>query len=188
VREDAPANAVDRSGSPPMTVPLGDFSWVDPRVMEMSSTYGTEESVAKFLRRQPVLKAEEYSSHFCILPCGVDERVCMGRPGSGPPFFYMYTCFFVDFLFPFLLMSLRWASFGRSTLLPPRFTQIPGHPFKPSVCCVTLCVFTPRPHVFFLTITPILPKRLPGIRWSAGLVVFFFIFLPFLTSVLKRDL
>ena len=26
VREDAPANAVDRSGSPPMAVPLGDFS------------------------------------------------------------------------------------------------------------------------------------------------------------------
>jgi len=91
--------------------------------MEMSSTYGTEESVAKFLRRQPVLKAEEYSSHFSILPCGVDERVCMGRPGSSPPFFYMYTCFFVD-----LFVSLPFDEFTMDVLRTLNVAPTQVHP------------------------------------------------------------
>jgi len=49
VRRDVPANAVDRSSSPPIAVPLEDLSWVDPKVVKISSVYGTEVSMTKFL-------------------------------------------------------------------------------------------------------------------------------------------
>jgi len=95
-----PAIVVDRSGSPPTAIPLVDLSWVDPTVVEFSSSYDTEKSVAKFLAKYLVLKASEDSDdsrdldYFRILPCGSTERVCMDRASVGPPFFYMYTCFF----------------------------------------------------------------------------------------------
>ena len=123
VRKDAPTNAVDQSGSPLMVIPLEDLSWVDPRVMDISSAYGTEESVAKVFLKQPVLKAEEYSSHFSILPCGAAERVCMGRPGFGPPFFYMYTCFFVD-----LFVSLPFDEFTMGVIQTFNVAPTQVHP------------------------------------------------------------
>ena len=97
-----PASVGDRPGSPPTAVPLADFSLVDPSAVEFSSSYDTEKSVAKFLAKYLVLKAGEDSDdsrdldYFRILPCGPTERVCMGRADAGPPFFYMYTCFFSD--------------------------------------------------------------------------------------------
>ena len=109
---DIPADVVGRSGSPLAAIPLEDLSWVDPRVVEISSLYGTELSVAKFFARHPILKAEEYSSYFDVLPCGVAESVCMGRPGVGPPFFYMYACFFKD-----LYVSLPFDEFTMGCLL-----------------------------------------------------------------------
>jgi len=93
-----PASVGDRPGSPSTAVPLADFSWVDPSVVEFSSSYDTEKFVAKY----PMLKAGEDSDdsrdpdYFRILPCGPTERVCMDRANAGPPFFYMYTCFFSD--------------------------------------------------------------------------------------------
>jgi len=123
VREDAPTNAVVRSGSPPMVVPLEDLKWVDPRVLDISSAYGTEESVTKFLLKHPILKAEEYSSYFSILPCGATERVCIGRPGSDPPFFYMYTCFFVD-----LFVSLPFYVFTMGVLRTLNVAPTQVHP------------------------------------------------------------
>jgi len=95
-----PASVGNRSGSPPTAVPLADSSWVDLSVVEFSSSYDTEKSVAKFLAKYPVLKAGEDSDdsrdpdYFRILPYGPTERVCMDRADAGPPFFYMYTCFF----------------------------------------------------------------------------------------------
>jgi len=49
VRGDDPANAVDRLGSPLQDVPLVGLSWVDPKVVGISSAYSTEASVSKFL-------------------------------------------------------------------------------------------------------------------------------------------
>ena len=95
-RGDDPANAVDRSDSPPSAIPLVDLSWVDPKVVEISSLYKTEASVTKFLARHPILKAVEYSRYFSVLPCGATESVCLGRSGTDPPLFYMYACFFAD--------------------------------------------------------------------------------------------
>jgi len=61
VRGDDPVNAVNRSDSPSTAIPLVDLSWVDPKVVEISSTYDTEVSVTKFLAKYPVLKAGEDS-------------------------------------------------------------------------------------------------------------------------------
>ena len=69
---------------------------MDPKVVEISSLYRTEASLTKFLVRHPILKADEYSHYFSVLPCGATESVCLGRSGVGPPFFYMYTYFFTD--------------------------------------------------------------------------------------------
>ena len=69
---------------------------MDPKVVEISSIYKTEASVTKFLARQPILKAVEYFHYFSVLPCEPTESVCLGRSGTGPPFFYMYACFFSD--------------------------------------------------------------------------------------------
>ena len=109
VRGDDPAIAVDRldslpvvapladrSSSPPMVVPIEDLGWVDPRVVEISFSYDTEDVVTEFLLKHPVLKPGVHSHYFSVVPCGSAERVCMGRPGAGPPFFYMYICFFSD--------------------------------------------------------------------------------------------
>jgi len=54
---DIPADVAGRPDSPLAAIPLEDLSWVDPRVVE-------------FLARHPILKAEEYSSYFDVLPCG----------------------------------------------------------------------------------------------------------------------
>ncbi len=123
------ASAGDRSGSPPTAVPLADFSWVDPRVVEFSSTYGTEKSVAKFLAKYPVLKAGEGSDdsrdpdYFRILPCGPTERVCLDRAGNGPPFFYMYVCFFSD-----LHVSLPFDKFTMGVLRALNVAPTQVHP------------------------------------------------------------
>ena len=157
-----PASVGDRPGSPPTAVPLADFSWVDPSVVDFSSSYDTEKSVAKFLAKYPVLKACEDSDdsrdpdYFRILPCGPTERVCMDRANASPPFFYMYTCFFQIFMCPSLSTSSQWASFGRSTWRPPKCTQIRGRPFKHFVCCVTPCGFAPP--FFFSLLLWFLPR------------------------------
>jgi len=51
---DDPANAIDRSDSPPTVIPLVDLSWVDPKVVEISSNYNTEAVVIEFLAKHPV--------------------------------------------------------------------------------------------------------------------------------------
>ena len=96
-RSDSPtvvAPLADRSDSPPMAIPLEDLGRVDPRVVEMPSSYDTEDAVTEFLLKHPVLKPGDHSHYFSVVPCGSAERVCMGRPGTGPPFFlYVYMLF-----------------------------------------------------------------------------------------------
>ena len=122
-------NVVDRSGSPPTAIPLVDLSWVDPKVVEFSSTYNTEVSMTKFLAKYLVLKAGEDSEdsrdpdYFSILPYGSTERVCMGRAGVGPPFFYMYTCFFSD-----LHVSLPYNKFTMGVLRALNVAPTQVHP------------------------------------------------------------
>ena len=96
VRGDDPATAVDWSDSSPVAIPFVDLSWVDSKVVEVSSVYKTETSVAKFLAKHLVLKAGGHSQYFSILPCEATESVCLGWSGTGPPFFYMYMCLFSD--------------------------------------------------------------------------------------------
>ena len=96
VRGDDPANAIDWSGSPKQVISRVEFDWADPKVTGIASVFSIEESVAKFLRRYPVLKADNHSSFFSVEPCLSTENMCMGRPGTGPPFFYMYSCLFSD--------------------------------------------------------------------------------------------
>ena len=124
-----PPNVIDRPDSPPTAIPLVDLSWVDPKVVEFSSTYDTEKSVATFLAKYPVLKAGEDSDdsrdpdYFRILPCGSTERVCMDRAGVGPPFFYMYTCFFSD-----LHVSLPFDKFTMDVLRALNVAPTQVHP------------------------------------------------------------
>jgi len=90
-----------------------DFSWVDPNVVEKSSNYSTVERVAEFFVKNPALKPGGHSNYFDVVPCGPTERVCMGRPGDGRPFFYMYTFFFsnlhVSLPFDTFTMGVLWA-------------------------------------------------------------------------------
>ena len=58
---DDPTNVVDQSDSPLTAIPLVDLSWVDPKVVEISSTYKTEDVVTKFLDKHPILKAGGHS-------------------------------------------------------------------------------------------------------------------------------
>ena len=124
-----PADVIDRPESIPTAIPLVVLSWVDPKVVEFSSTYATEKSVAKFLAKYPVLKAGEDSNgsrdldYFRILPCGSVERVCMDRAGAGPPFFYMYTCFFSD-----LHVSLPFDKFTMGVLRALNVAPTQVHP------------------------------------------------------------
>jgi len=164
----------DRSDSPLAVIPLVDLSWVDPRVVEFSSTYDTEASMTKFLAKYPVLKAgEDFDdsrdpNYFRILPCGSTERVCMGRAGVGPPFFTCIPVFFQIFMCPSLSISSQWASFGRSMWLPPKCIQIRGRPFRRFACCVMPCGFAP-PLLLFFAAMALIPIALPlGSLWSVG--------------------
>ena len=96
VRGDDPANAVDRSGSPLQSIPLIDLRWVNRKVVGISSTFSTEAFVSKFLDKCPILKEGGRSSFFSIESCLSTESVCLGRPSTGPPFFYMYSFLFLD--------------------------------------------------------------------------------------------
>jgi len=73
-------------------------------VVEISSNYKTEVVVTKFLVKHPILKAGGHSRYFSVLPCEPIESVCLGRSGTGSPFFYMYTCLFSE-LHVFLLFD-----------------------------------------------------------------------------------
>ena len=106
-----------------MGVPLVDLSWVDSKVVRISSSYKTEAFVSKFLDKCPVLKAGEHSSFFSVVPCSSTESVCLGRSGIGPPFFYMYTCLFADLhvSLPFdkFIMDVLRALYVASTQIHP---------------------------------------------------------------------
>jgi len=114
VRGDDSANAVDQSGSPLQGVPLVDLTWVDPKVVRISSFYKTEAFVSKFLDKCPVLKESGHSSFFSAVPCSSTESVCLGRPGTDPPSFTCIHVFFQTYMFLFLLTSSPWTSFAVS--------------------------------------------------------------------------
>ena len=122
-RGDDPAGAVDRSDDPPSAIPLVDLSWVDPKVVEISSNYRIVASVTKFLAKHPILKVDEYSSYFSVLPCGATESVSLGRSGTNPPFFYMYACFFTD-----LHVSLPFDEFTMGVLQALNVAPTQVHP------------------------------------------------------------
>jgi len=99
-------------------------------------------------------------------PAYSSENRVTSRPfsqDSTSPFFsFFHKVSYVD------AISADIFFFRRSMWLPPRFIRTLGRPFTPFACCVTLCVFTPPPLVFF----PIIPLTLPqgplGILWSVG--------------------
>ena len=92
-------------------------------MVEKSSTYSTAERVAEFFVKNPALKPGGRSSYFDVVPCGPTERVCMGRPDDGPPFFYMYTCFFSD-----LHVSLPFDMFTMGVLRALNVAPTQVHP------------------------------------------------------------
>jgi len=92
-------------------------------VVEISSTYKTEVSVTKFLAKHPVLKAGGHSHYFNVLPCEPTESVCLGRSGTGPPFFYMYICLFSD-----LYVSLPFDKFTMGVLRALNVAPTQIHP------------------------------------------------------------
>jgi len=89
------------------------------------------------------------------------------------------------FLFP--LTNSQWASFGRSTWLPPKFIQTPGHSFRPFACCAMSCIFTPLPLPFFHIIPLTPPNLFLGTPWSVSQRVFFSTPSLSLTRDLKSD-
>lgn len=116
VRGDDPANAVDRSDSPPTAIPLVDLSWVDPKVVEISSTYKTEVFVTKFLAKHPILKAGGHSHYFSVLPCEPIESVCAwGDRIPVPPSSTCTLVFSRTYMSLSPLTNSQWASFRRST-------------------------------------------------------------------------
>jgi len=80
-------------------------------------------SVSKFLHRFSILKAGGHSSFFSVEPCLPTESVCMGRPGTSPPFFYMYSCLFSD-----LHVSLPFDSFTMDILQTLNVASTQLHP------------------------------------------------------------
>jgi len=106
-----------------MVVPLEDLGWVDSRVVEMSTNYDTEDAVIEFLLKHSVLKPGGHSHYFSVVPCGSAERVCMGRPDAGPPFFYMYICFFSN-----LHVSLSFDEFTMDVLQVLNVVSTQVHP------------------------------------------------------------
>ena len=92
-------------------------------MVEKSSSYSTEDDVTKFFLKYPALKPSGHSHYFDVVPCGLTKRVCMGRPGAGPPFFYMYTCFFFD-----LHVSLPFDTFTMGVLRVLNVAPTQVHP------------------------------------------------------------
>jgi len=129
VRGDDPTNAVDRSDSPPTGVPLVDLSWVDLKVVGISTSYKTEAYVTKFFVKCLVLKAGRHSSFFSVVPSESTESVCLGRSVTNPPFFYMYTCLFADLHvsppFDKFTMGVLWAlNVAPTQILPNTWASI----------------------------------------------------------------
>jgi len=146
---------------------------VDPSVVEFSSSYDTEKFLVKFLAKYPVLKAGEDSDdsrdpdYFRILPCGLTERVCMDRANAGPPFFYMYTCFFSD-----LHVSLPFDEFTMGILQALNVAPTQVHPntwaslqaFR-LLCDAMRLRRTPSSFVTMVLTPVVLPLGFP---WPAG--------------------
>lgn len=108
-----------------------EFGWKDPRLTGIASIFTTEESVAKFLGRYTVLKADVRSSFFSVETCLPTKNVCMGRPNADPPFFYMYSCLFSDLHVHLPFNNLTISVLRTLTWHLPSFTRILGRPFKP---------------------------------------------------------
>jgi len=134
---------VDYSSSPLQAISRADLGWVDPKVIGISSTFSTEASVSKFLDKFPVLKADGRSSLFSVEPCLPTESVCMGRSGTDPPFFYLYSCLFSDLHVSLPFDNFIMGVFRTLNVRLPSFTQTHGRPFRSFICYVMFCVFTP---------------------------------------------
>jgi len=142
VRGDDLVNVVDLSDSPKQVISRVEFGWVDPKVTGITSTFSTEESVAKFLGRYPILKVDARPSFFSVEPCLPTENVCIGWSGTGPPFFYMYSCLFSDLHVSlhfdnFTMVVLQTLNVGPTQLHPNTWRQS-----RPFAWCVTSCVCT----------------------------------------------
>ena len=110
VQEDDPKGATDRLGSPEQSSPVLELDWVEPKVVEYTSTFLSESSVFSFLERVSILKSD------------VDDGILSVNLLSRVPFsFYTLVCFII-YTFPFRLMISRWASFKRSMWLLPNST------------------------------------------------------------------
>jgi len=95
-RGDDPDGAVGRSDSLEQVISPPEIDWVDPKVTRITFAFTTETSVANFLERVPILKADASLDFFRVEPCLSTETICLGRSSSESPFFYMYSCLFSD--------------------------------------------------------------------------------------------
>ena len=96
VRGDDAGNASNRSASCERSRPHVGLAWVDPKVCEVASFFHTDASVAKFLNEVPVLKASAEESRLAFDPCSLEDRVYREQSSTEPPFFFMYSCLFLD--------------------------------------------------------------------------------------------
>ena len=174
VRGDDPTNVVDRSDSPLQGVPLVDLSWVDPKVVGISSAYSTEAFVSKFLDKCPVLKADGHSSFFSVHPCPSIESVCMGRPGIDPPFFYLYVYLFPDLhvSLPFdeFTMGVLWSLYVDPTQIHPN-TWASIQAFR-LLCDVLRLHLSPSSFLSYYTSHPTQPVPWHSLIGRSGSVLF----------------
>ena len=102
---------VDRSGSPKQVIFPSELDWVEAKVTRITFAFMTETSVADFLDRAPILKANASLNIISIEPCLPTESVSLGRSAVESPFFYMYSC-----LFSYLHISLSFDIFTMGVL------------------------------------------------------------------------
>ena len=103
------------------------------------------------------------------------------------PFCFCILVCFPTYMFSFLLMISRWASFRRSMWPLLNFTQTPGRPFKPSVSYVMSSTYLPRLPPFSI-ITPPTPRSLlSGTRSSVDRVILFLTLSPPPIQISKVD-
>jgi len=110
--------------------------------------YTTATSVAEFLDKFRVLKADANHSFFQVQPCSSAETICLSWSPSESPFFYMYACLFAD-----LHVSLPFDDFtvGILKMLNVAPTQLHPNTWASiqtfCLTCDVLC-FYPTPSCF----------------------------------------
>jgi len=123
VRGDDPGSVIDRSGSPEQFISPPKLDWVDPKVTNITSAFRTETSIANFLDRVPILKADTSNNLISVEPYSLTEAISLGRSSTEVPFFYMYSCLFAN-----LHVSLPFNNFTMDVLQALNVAPTQLHP------------------------------------------------------------